>query len=87
MERYDWQKPESKLMCTLARIALPDESCGYSDTIDRAVLDVENGLFTKLAGSLPSGITLLRFERGCFSRRTRRPSIWSKASSITTATR
>jgi hypothetical protein len=66
MERHDWQKAlKAEMKEALTRIALPSESfAGYYDTTNQAVSDVENSLFTNMTGSLPSGITLLRFERG-----------------------
>lgn len=66
MERNDWQKTlKAEMKDALVRIALPNESfAGYYDTTNQAVSDVENSLFTNMTGSLPSGITLLRFERG-----------------------
>ncbi len=69
MERYDWQKTlKAEMKEALVRIALPNKPfAGYYDTTNRAVSDVENSLFTNMTGSLPSGITLLRFERGSYS--------------------
>jgi hypothetical protein len=68
MKRYAWQKLlKAEMKAALIKIALPTEYfAGYYDTTDPAVSDVENSLFTNMTGSLPSGITQLRFERGSY---------------------
>jgi hypothetical protein len=69
MERHSWQKTlKAEMKEALVRIAHPNEPfAGYYDTTNQAVSDVENSLFTNMTGSLQSGITLLRFERGSYS--------------------
>jgi hypothetical protein len=69
MERHDWQKVlKAQLKQALIRIAMPNEPfAGFYDTTNPAVSDVENSLFTNMTGSLPSGITVLRFERGTYA--------------------
>jgi hypothetical protein len=69
MERYNWQKTfKAQMNDALVRMALPNQPfAGYYDTTNRAVSDVENSLFTNMAGSLPTAITLLRFERGSYA--------------------
>lgn len=69
MMRHDWQaEAKAELRDALIDIARPDESfAGFYDTTSPVVSDVENSLFTNMTGSLPSGMTLLRFERGTFA--------------------
>jgi len=68
-ERHPWQKTaKAELKEALSRVAVPNEPfAGYYDTTNPAVSDVENSLFTNMLGSLPSGVTLLRFERGTYA--------------------
>ena len=63
-----WKPALAEIEEALVRIALANKSfAGYYDTTNQAVSDVENSLFTNMTGSLPSGISLLRFERGSYS--------------------
>lgn len=66
MERHQWQKTlKAEVKAAFCGIAYSNAPfTGFYDTIDRAVSDVENSLFTNWLGHLPAGITLLRFERG-----------------------
>jgi hypothetical protein len=66
-ERHDWQKVlKAELREALSRLAIPVGAAfaGYYDTTDARVTDTENSLFTNFLESMPSGVSLLRFERG-----------------------
>lgn len=66
-ERHEWQKVlKAELKEALSRLAMPVDApfAGYYDTTDPRITDTENSLFTNLPESMPSGVTLLSFERG-----------------------
>lgn len=66
MERHPWQRElKYELKEALSRFDI-DESVpfvGYYATTDPRVADTENSLFTNVLDSMPSGVTMLRFER------------------------
>jgi hypothetical protein len=67
MDRHAWQTLlKAELKDALSRLAIPVGApfVGYCDSTDPRVADTENSLFSNLLESLPSGVSLLRFERG-----------------------
>jgi hypothetical protein len=67
MERHPWQKVlKAELKEALSGLAMPVGApfAGYYDSTDPQISDTENSLFTNVLESMPSGVTMLRFERG-----------------------
>jgi len=68
-ERHAWQRElKAELKDALAGIATHGATlAGFYDTTHMATTDVENSLITNMLGTLPSDITVLRFERGTYA--------------------